>query len=351
MSSHLAIYRRELSAYFTSPIGYIFLATFVIFTNLLALFVIPPGFFEYPLADMRVYFHVLAGVSAFLVAAVTMRLWAEEKKGNTFELLLTLPSREGALVAGKFLAAITFYAAGLVLTLSVPLMLMVLSRTARTASQWYGLLDPGTTLAGYLGCLLLGATFIAFGIFVSGLCADQIIAFVLTAPLLFLAYLMGLPWMEQAIDQAMSFLGPGLGEALGNYIGVFTHFNNLSRGLVDIGDILFFLVWTGIFLILNALHLERRGRQSGKTTFYLSFLVLFALGASLNWLFVEISFPRFDLTADRVFTVSEISGRVLQKTPEKIRLRYHVTPRDQMPPNLQDLERMVRDQLDTLVHA
>ncbi|MDR3078369.1 MAG: Gldg family protein, partial [Planctomycetota bacterium] len=346
------LFRRELSAYFASPMGYIFLAAFIIFANLLGLFIIAPGFFDFPVADLRKYFHVVAGVSAFLVAGVTMRLWAEERKGNTFEMLLTLPMRAHELVLGKFLAAWAFYAAALALTLTVPLMMILAGEGVdTTGGSWHGLLDAGATLSGYLGLVLLGGMFIAFGLFVSGLCSDQIVAFVLTAPALFFAFLLGLPFVSQAMDKALSFLGGGMGAALGGFIGVFTHFNNLSRGLLDLGDILFFAVWIAIFLVLNSLSLERRGRRGADGLFVTAAILFFAVGAAANWVFAEMSFPRADLTSEGAFTVSDVTSRLLSRLPEKLRLRYHVTPRDRMPATLQDLERGVADQLDALVHA
>jgi ABC-type transport system involved in multi-copper enzyme maturation permease subunit len=353
MKDLLTLFRREFSTYFTNPAGYIFLAAFILFANLLGLFVIAPGFFNYPVADMRTYFHVVAGISAFLVAAVTMRLWAEERKGNTFEMLLTLPMRAWQLALGKFFAAWAFYALALVLTLTVPLMMIVIGAGEPAAAHygWAGLLDTGATLSGYLGLLLLGGMFIAFGLFISGLCSDQIVAFVLTAPVLFFAFLLGLPFVEQAMDQALSFLGVGIGSALGGYIGVFTHFNNLSRGLLDTGDILFFVVWTAIFLILNSLSLERRGRRGADSLFIGAAVLLFAVGAAANWVFAEISFPRADLTSEGAFTISDVSRRVLSRLPEKLRIRYHVTARENMPASLHDLERNVVDQLDALAHA
>ncbi|MDR1534102.1 MAG: Gldg family protein [Planctomycetota bacterium] len=353
MKNIWTLFRREFTAYFINPIGYVFLAAFILFANLLGLFVIAPGFFDYPVADMRKYFHVVAGISAFLVAAVTMRLWAEERKGNTFEMLLTLPMRARELTLGKFLAAWAFYSLALGLTLTVPLMMILAGGAGPVPadSPWSGLLDAGAAASGYLGLILLGGMFIAFGLFVSGLCSDQIVAFVLTAPVLFFAFLLGLPFVEQALDKALSFLGPGLGGALGGYVGVFIHFNNLSRGLLDLGDVLFFAVWILLFLILNSLSLERRGRRGGDTLFLGAAVLVFAVGAAANWVFAEVAFPRADLTSEGAFTVSEVTSRILSRLPEKLRLRYHVTPRERMPASLQDLERDLVDQLDALVHA
>ncbi|MCL2001115.1 MAG: Gldg family protein, partial [Planctomycetes bacterium] len=168
---------------------------------------------------------------------------------------------------------------------------------------------------------------------------------------LFFAYLLGLPFVAQAMDQALSFLGQGGGAMLAEFVGVFTHFNNLARGLLDLGNVLFFVVWTVLFLILNAVSLERRARRGADGMYAIAVVMALALGAAANWVLVEMRFPRIDMTSGRDFTVSEITSRILASLPEKIRVRYHVTPREKMPANLQDLERSVRDQFDALSHA
>ena len=263
------VVRRELSAYFYSPIGYIYLIAFLLFTNLISLYTIRgKSFFEFSYADMRDYFWVLGGVSAFLVAAITMRLWSEERKENTFEMLLTFPMKARELVLGKFFASLAFYGIGLLGTLTVPLMMVWLSQGGEGLAKgrgFFGLLDPGATAAGYLGALLVGSLFISFGLFISGLCRDQIVAFVVTAPSAFFAYLLGIDKVKTDMNGALSFLDPILGAnvglRLGDFIGIFTHYNNLTRGLLDGADIVFFLIWIAIFLVLNGWGIERRGRR------------------------------------------------------------------------------------------
>ncbi len=345
------ILRRETLAYFTRPLGYIYLVAFILFTNLLGLFFVQPGFFEYPVADMRRYFHVFAGVAAFLVAASSMRLWAEDRESNTYEMLLTLPMRASHLVVGKFLASLAFYAVALVCTMTVPLMMIVLSRSGAgdvAETGFFGMLDIQATLSGYFGALLLGAFFISFGLFVSGLCRDQIVAFVLTAPVLFVAYFLGVDFIRNALDSALAFLGEGMGTTLGDAVGIFWHFDNLVRGLITGADILFFLIWTVIFLVLNGLAIERRHRPHATEMYVVSALLLFGIGLMGNYITADFTLGRKDVTEDQIFTVDEVSLRVLTKLKDPVKVRYVVSPQSSLPGELQNLERDVQDKLDAL---
>src|SRR5919108_3962216 len=157
------ILRRELAAYYESAIGYIFMIVFLILS--VGLFITP--FFTVLSADMRAFFTTLPIILCIFLPAVTMRLWAEERKQNTWEMLLTFPMRPHELVLGKFSASLMFFLSALAGTLTVPLMLAVL-----------GTPDPGPIFGAYCGALLLGAFFLSFGLFISALCRDPIVSFV-----------------------------------------------------------------------------------------------------------------------------------------------------------------------------
>ncbi len=351
MRNIYVIVRRELTAYFTRPIGYIYLFTFILFTNMLGLFFLKPGFFEYPIADMRRYFHVFAGVSSFLVAAITMRLWAEDREGNTYEMLLTFPMRATELVLGKFLASLVFFGAGLLCTLTVPLMMAYLSQSGAddlSKTGICGLLDFWPMVSGYCGALLLGAVFISFGLFVSGLCRDQIVAFVMTAPALFLAYILGVDFIKASLNSALSFFGKDVGATIGDFTGIFMHYDNLARGLVQGSDIVFFLIWIVVFLILNGLAIERRCRPHNLKMYLAAVVILIAIGFVGNLITSRISLGRYDLTEEKIFTVDPVSVKVLRRLKDPVSIRYVVSPRDKLPSQLQNLERDVRDKLDAL---
>lgn len=353
MRNIFAIFKRELGAYFTRPLGYVYLLTFIVVNNLFGLFLLrgQESFFDYPVADMRMYFWVFAGVSAFFVAAVTMRIWAEEKENNTFEMLLTLPMRTRELVAGKFLACLFFYVIGLALTLTVPLMMVMQSRLGEgslTQTGLFGQLDARVAACGYCGALLLGAAFIAFGIFVSAVCRDQVVAFVLTAPALFVAYLCGHNYVKGHLNSALQFVGDDAGTALGEFVGVFKHFDNLAKGLPGGGDLLFFAVWTIVFLLLCGIAVERRSRPGGTALFAASLLLLLGIGAACNWITQDVNLGHWDVTSDRRFTVSEVSVEVLKRLKEPVNVEYLVSPKDKMPLELEDLEQEVVDKLEAL---
>ena len=165
MKNIVTIFRRDIAAYFTSPMGYIFMIVFL----LLSVGLYITSFFTFPVANMHPYFRLLPILLCVFVPPVTMRVWAEERKENTWEMLLTFPMRARELVLGKFLASLAFLTITLAGTLTVPIMLIVLGNP-----------DNGAIVGGYLGTLLLGAFFLSIGIFFSGLCKDQIVAFVVT---------------------------------------------------------------------------------------------------------------------------------------------------------------------------
>ncbi len=153
MKNVLTILRRDLGAFFTSPVGYIFMIVFLLIS--VGLYI--TAFFTFPVADMRMFFTNLPLLLCVFVPAVTMRVWAEERKENTWELLLTFPMKSWQLVLGKFLACLVFLAATLAATCTVPIMLAALGNP-----------DGGVIFGGYVGTLLLGAFFLSIGIFFSG---------------------------------------------------------------------------------------------------------------------------------------------------------------------------------------
>jgi len=239
MSNVLTIFRREFSAYFNSPIAYIFIIVFLVLNC--GLFMTP--FFLQGLADMRGFFGNLPLFLIFFIPAVTMRLWAEDKRSGTFELLMTLPMKSSEVMMGKYLAAMAFYAITLLGTLPIPLMLMMLGNP-----------DMGAIIGGYLGALLLGGLYMSVGIFTSGLLRDQISAFILGMVACFLLFLVGLPAVSSTID---GWIG-GLGSFLQNNLGLMVHYQSLQRGVIELGDLVYFLALSGAFLVMNALWLEGR---------------------------------------------------------------------------------------------
>jgi ABC-2 type transport system permease protein len=234
------ILKRELKSYFYSPIAYVFSVIFIILNAGIYMF----HFFFFGTVDMRAFFSTLPLVLGIVfIPAISMRLWSEEIKLGTIELLLTLPMRTEEIVLGKFLASFIFYLFALSGTLAIPIMLIFLGRP-----------DFGPIIGGYFGAVLLGAFFLSVGIFISSFFADQIVSLIITSLACGFLVLAGWQYVPMIIDGWI----PGLGSFLDNYISVSRHFSDIERGVIDIKSIIYFLSFTALFLYLNAKVLERR---------------------------------------------------------------------------------------------
>lgn len=234
------IFKREFESYFYSPIAYVFSIIFILLNAGLYMF----HFFFFGNADMRAFFSTLPLVLGMIfIPAISMRLWSEEKKLGTQELLLTLPMKTEHIVLGKYLASLAFYLIALAGTLTIPLMLLFMGRP-----------DMGPILGGYFGAVLLGGFFLAVGIFISAFFSDQIVSLIITSLSCGALVLVGWQYVPMVIDGWI----PGLGSFLYNYVGVTRHFNDIERGVIDIRSILYFISFTALFLYLNAKVLERR---------------------------------------------------------------------------------------------
>jgi ABC-type uncharacterized transport system involved in gliding motility auxiliary subunit len=329
MGNLLTIFRRELAAYYTSAIGYIFIIVFISLS--VGLFMTP--FFTFLTADMRSFFSTLPIILCIFLPAVTMRLWAEERKQNTWEMLLTFPMRPYELVLGKFFASFVFFLSALAGTLTIPIMLIALGNP-----------DLGPIIGAYVGTILLGALFLAFGLFVSGLCQDQIVAFMITLLGCVGAFLLGTEFVATYLDGAW----PGLGSLLAEVVGVTRHYATFARGLLVVGDVLYFLIWTAVFLVLNGLFLEIRSRPAARNTFFAAVALCLGIGLTANWLLAGQNLGRFDLTADQIYTLSEASVRILQRLDVPVQVKLYISPREDMPTEMQRLERDVLDKLEEM---
>src|SRR6266571_4888003 len=329
MQNLWTIFRRELAAYYTSAIGYIFIMVFLSLS--VGLFMTP--FFTFLSADMRAFFTTVPILMCIFLPAVTMRLWAEERKQNTWEMLLTFPMRPHELVLGKFAASFIFFLSALAGTLTVPLMLAIL-----------GTPDPGPIVGAYFGSIMLGAFFLSFGLFISVLCRDQIVAFVVTLLGCFGVFLLGMEFIAAYIDSAW----PGLGTFLAHVVGVTEHYATFTKGLLVVGDVLYFLIWTAVFLFLNGLFLDIRSRPAARHTFLVAVALCLGIGLIANWLLAGQSLGRFDLTQDKIYTLSEASVKILRHLQAPVHVNLYITPKDKMPTEMQRLEQDVLDKLDEM---
>lgn len=237
MRNVLAVARREVAAYFDSPVAYIVLVSFLAVAGWMYFSTL----FLLDRADMRPFFTPSPFSPAMLIVilapAMTMRLIAEERKSGTIELLLTMPMRDGEIVVGKFLAALTLMMVGLGLTLAYPL----------TVAQ-LGDLDWGPVIGGYVGMTLFAAALLAIGVLCSTLTENQIVAFIvafLVSAVLYYVY-----WLQFFVP---AFLSP-----LVEFLSVSFHLDNLARGVIDSRDVLYYLSLTAACLLLATQALARR---------------------------------------------------------------------------------------------
>ena len=233
MKQAVRIFEKEFRTYFVSPIAYIVISIFLLVTGWFFFMT----FFILNQADLRNFFGLLPITFSFVVPAITMRLFSEELNVGSYETLLTMPVTFRDVVLGKFMAIIAFIAAMLIPTLAYPITFAFL-----------GQLDWGPVAGGYIGAILLGASFSAIGLFASSLTRNQIIAFITAMAICFSLTL---------IDKMLFFL-PQLLLGFLQYLGADYHFRNISKGIIDSRDILYFLSVSFVALYGTHLVLQER---------------------------------------------------------------------------------------------
>jgi ABC-2 type transport system permease protein len=237
MSKVGALWRKELKAYWFSPVAYIIIVVFLVLSTWLFF----QFFFIQGNADMGQLFTLMPWMFLFIMPALTMRQWAEENSSGTIELLMTKPVREWEAVVGKFLAAFSLLLAILLLTLPLTLVVAALSQNG---------LDMGVVFSSYLGALLLGAAYLAIGAWVSSLTQNQIVAFVLSIALICILLIIG--------EQFVTFRAPAAIVPALEYLGLNRHYVSLARGVIDTRDLLYYISVIFLFLYLTTRAVESR---------------------------------------------------------------------------------------------
>jgi len=286
-------------------------------------------FFARNIADVRPLFEWLPLLLIFLVAAVTMRMWSEERRSGTLEFLLTVPVRNHQMVLGKFVACLGLVAVALLLTLPLPLTVSL-----------FGPLDWGPVFGGYLATLFLAAAYVAIGLFVSARSANQIISLILTTVVCGFFYLLGTDALTGLFDnraaEILKLLGSG------------SRFNSITRGVIDLRDIYYYLSLVGVFLALNVYALERL-RWAGNPTnanhrrwgLVTALVATNFLTANL-WL-APVGWVRADLTQGNVYSISEATRSYLAQLQEPLLIRGYFSA--QTHPLLAPLVPRLRDLL------
>jgi len=234
MNPAMVIARREVRAYFNSPVAYIVVSAFTIIAGGIFFFF---KFFLAQEASMRGFFESMPMLFMFLAPAITMRLLADEKSSGTLELLITMPVRDWQVVLGKFLASMALLVTTLLLTL-------VFAITVRAL----GPVDRGPTIGGYLGLLLMGGAYMAIGVMASAFTRNSIIAFITAFAISFLLFIVG---------QVTQFV-PGPLQGVAAFLGIGNHFDNISRGVIDTRDVIYYVSMMAVCLLLATLSLESR---------------------------------------------------------------------------------------------
>lgn len=327
MRKILFMAKKEFWSCFSSPLAYIFLGTFL-FVSLFIFFWVE-SFFARNIADIRPLFDRLPLLLIFLVAALTMRSWSEERRAGTIEFLFTAPINTHELVLGKFVANLALVGLALLLTLGVPLTV-----------TWMGDLDWGPIAGGYFACMLLAGAYVSMGLFVSSCTENQVISLIVTTLIGSCFYIVGAPVVAGLFNNHISELLKLLGSG--------SRFESVARGVIDLRDIYYYLSVTAVFLVLNTLSLERMKwsvevKKPTHTRHKLTAgLLIFNFVLANFWLHGQHNL-RVDLTQGNRYSISEVSKTLLNQLQEPLLIRGYFSAKTH--PFLSPLVPTIRDTL------
>lgn len=328
MPNVLRIARKEIGAYFSSLAALMFIGVFLA-ACLFAFFWVET-FFARNVADVRPLFEWMPLLLIFLISAITMRMWSEERRSGTLEFLMTTPARPAELIFGKFLACLALVGVALALTLPLPFTVAAL-----------GPLDWGPVVGGYFATLCVAAAYIAIGLFVSARTDSQIVSLIVTALVCGAFYVVGSPAVT-------SLVGNAGGEAL-RLLGAGSRFQSIARGVLDLRDVYYYLSVFGAFTVLNVFSLERLrwsdARKSDRHFRWRAFagLAVANLIAANFWLH-HADRARIDLTEGRIYSISQATRGYLARLEEPLLIRGYFSAETHpelapLAPRLQDLMR------------
>jgi ABC-2 type transport system permease protein len=329
MNHVMSIAKKELRAYFASPIALIFLGTFLFVTLFTFLWV--ETFFSRNIADVRPLFLWLPRLLIFLCGALTMRLWSEEQKLGTLEILLTLPVETRKLVVGKFLAALMLVAIALALTFPVPVFVSMM-----------GDLDWGPVVGGYAAAMLVAAAYLAVGLCISAVTENQIVALIFSCLTCGVLYVIG-------TDPVTGAAGNRGAEIL-SALGTGSRFESIRRGVIDLRDVLYYASITVAFLVLNTLLLRAKGWSQGSNTrmrrmnaTLMAVLVAANLLALNVWMY-RVHLFRIDLTQRKEYSISPVTKNLIRGLPEPLLIRGYFSEKTHpilapMVPRIRDILR------------
>ena len=326
MQETIRIVRKEFAEFFASPAALLFLGAFLVVT--LFLFFWMETFFARNIADARPLFKWLPALLIFLAATLTMRSWSEDRRAGTIEILLVSPVSRVHLVLGKFLAGLGLVALALALTLPLPLTISLL-----------GPLDWGPVVGGYLAALCLAAAYLSIGVYMSARTDNPVVAWILTALVCGVFYLIGTPTIT-------GLFGHRVGELL-MLLGSGSRFDSVTRGVLDLRDLYFYLSIVGVFLTLNLFSLERISWAGNPATrhharWWCAVILVIANFIAANFWLQTIGWARLDITRDQVYSLSEATDRYLSQLQEPLLIRGYFSAKTHpllspLVPRLRDL--------------
>ena len=238
MNSLGIIFKRELASYFATPLAYVFIVIFLVMNGITTFDM--GAFYERGQADLLPFFDFHPWLYLFMIPAIAMGLWADERKSGTIELLMTLPVKLSDAVLGKFLAA--WVLSGIALFLTFPIWITV---------NYLGDPDNGVIVAAYLGSWLMAGGFLSIGSCMSAITRNSVIAFILTVAICFVFVVSGSEIVLGAFTWAPQFLSDAIAA-----MSFLTHFDSISKGVLDLRDILFFIIFIGSWLLASAIVIE-----------------------------------------------------------------------------------------------
>ena len=299
MHNVVRIAKKELSSYFSSLAAFIFLGVFL--AVLLFVFFWVERFFARNIADIRPLFDWMPVLLIFLISAMTMRMWSEERRSGTLEFLMTTPVSPLQLVLGKFFACLLLVAIALALTLPLPITVSLV-----------GPLDWGPVFGGYLASLALAAAYISIGLFVSSRTDNQVVALIVTTLICGIFYLLG--------SGAITALFGNEGSEILRLLGTGSRFESIERGVIDLRDLYYYLSIFGVFLVLNLYSLESlrwssKGRETKHAQWRLAAVLVVANLVAANFWLGQLGWARADLTKGNIYSISDAHALLSATAP------------------------------------
>jgi len=327
------VLKSEIAGYFVSPATYVFVMIFLALSGFFTFMV--GDFFQADDASLREFFSWHPWLYLILVPAVGMHLWSDERRLGTDELLFTMPVTVAECVTGKFLAAWLFV--GLALALTFPMVLTV---------DYLGDPDWGQMICGYVGSFLMAGAYLAVASFTSSLTKSQVVSFILSVVVCFFLIMAGWP---PVTNMLVNWASPKLIDTVAAF-SVMPRFENMLRGVVAVGDVLYFVSAAGFALFLTALSLKRDSRRAVSTlagALVVGLAIVFA-----NAIFSELVGGRFDFTENHVYTLSDASRRILAKVDKPVTIKLYCSRSNtRMPVVLKNFADRVEDLLDEYKQA